>query len=469
MSFIGLQKIYTEKKTNLQILFLLGICLAATYPGSSLLINEWLKWDQALSHGFACLILYAFFIWRQPFVSQQVVKPSAWTILLLGINSLCWCFSQLANLQLPSYVFMFAGYWFLLINIFNWQLAIKLLPLFGLFVFAIPVWSVFNDHLIQLSSSVVNWALQYPNLTLHIQDNHIMTPWGTIVIADGCSGLRYLVIALLMAYLLCLLNRYKLKTAVTVFVVATLLGLITNWIRILVIVLVGYYTELQHDLVRDHEFFGWILFASILFPALYFSPQYQTHLNPIIGKVRFSWVVTLAGLIGPFIYLSIPFNNNMNPIQLSTLDQQYEYSNTEPTLEIQHLPMTHVKKSSIILDKVTVHLTLITSAPTNKNEKIVPYINRLYDNFYWRPVQQIRLKNSNLEILENRSHQRKIILMHKFQVGSFITGDYYQAKFLQIPAKLLNQSYFGLWVAQANCQSDCTQELAAIEKLSEHW
>lgn len=469
MSFLSWQCRISEKKVNLQILFLVGVYALTTYPSALTLVNEWAKWDQALSHGFACLGLFVFFIWRQPFVNQESVKPSVWAILFLGVNSLFWCCAQLANLQLPSYVFMFVGCWLLLINVFSWQLAVKLLPLFGLFLFAIPVWSAINDLLVELSGGAVNLILKYSSLTLHIQDNQIMTPWGTIVIADGCSGLRYLVIALLIAYLLCLLNRYQIKISIAVFIIAALLGLVTNWIRILIIILIGYYTEMQHSLVRDHEFFGWILFASILFPALYFSPQFTINPSPIIGKVRFSWMIVIAGLVGPLIYFSTPFSNNANPIQLSTLDQQYVRTFTEPSLDIQYPQTGHIETSSIILNEVVINLALVIATPSHKNEKIVPYFNKLYDNYYWKSAKKINLPNSNLEVLENRNHQQRVILIHKFQVGSFTTRYYYQAKLLQIPAKLINQAYFGLWIAQASCRSDCEKELIAIKKLDAQW
>jgi exosortase/archaeosortase family protein len=296
-----------------------------------------------------------------------------------------------------------------------------------------------------------------------------MTPWGTIVIADGCSGLRYLVIALLIAYLLCLLNRYPIKISIMVLIIATFLGLITNWIRILIIILIGYYTEMQHSLVRDHEFFGWVLFAGILFPALYLSPQFRINPDPIAGKAKFSWVVIAAGLIGPLIYFSIPFSNNTSPIQLSTLDQQFARAFAKPALDIQYPQTGNIETSSIILNEVVINLSLVASAPNNKNEKIVSYFNKLYDNYYWKSIQQKNLPNSSLEVLENRSHQQKVILIYKFQVGSFTSSNYYQAKLLQIPAKLLNQAYFGLWIAQASCLSDCEQELDSIKKLDAHW
>jgi hypothetical protein len=121
-----------------------------------------------------------------------------------------------------------------------------------------------------------------------------------------------------------------------------------------------------------------------------------------------------------------------------------------------------------------VDLTLLKSTPETKDEKIVPYLGRLYDERSWKPIEppnslKLDAKDSHLKILENRFSQQKVILLYRFQVGSFTTGNYYHAKLLQIPAKLLGRSYFGLWIAQSNCQTDCVQELTALHKLNAEW
>jgi exosortase len=464
MSFL----IASQKKNNLLILLLLLFCAAITYPSSIALIHEWQKWDQALSHGFACLALFVFFIWRQDFYIQTNTHSPTWILsIALLLNSIGWCFTQLGNLQLPGYIFALNNYGLLIAGFFGWRVAVALMPLLALFIFALPIWSLFTDILVTLSSKVVALVLGYTNLTLHVQDNQFMTPWGTIVIADGCSGLRYFIISLLIAYLLCLINPYSVKTKISIFIVAALLGLFTNWLRIIIIVLIGYYTEMQHSLVRDHEFFGWILFVCILFPALLACRQYPKNWPPLGIQTNGSWIFFVAALTGPAIYFATPFDTTNNPIKSPFVDNQQP---AEPELQIQ-LPLAdHHYKQRILLDNIVIDLNLSVSTPKNKQEKIVPFIGGLYDTVYWRSLKKVSgMTQSHAEILEARNNPTKVLLVHKFQVGSFSTPHYYAAKLLQIPARLFNQPYFGLWVAQSKCQSDCEQELIAMQKLDTLW
>src|SRR5690606_37908570 len=53
---------------------------------------------------------------------------------------------------------------------------------------------------------------------------------------------------------------------------AVLLALLTNWLRIFLLVVIGYQTEMKSSLMEDHEFFGWVLFALVMLPAIYYAP-----------------------------------------------------------------------------------------------------------------------------------------------------------------------------------------------------
>lgn len=457
-----------NKKLNLLILAGIFATGLLTYPSTIYLLNEWMQWDQALSQGFACLGLVVYFIWQLPLTdTTQEKSPSIIWVLLLLSSSLGWCLVQLGNLQLPAYFASLTLIFLLLTSSLNFSAVKKIAPILGIFLFALPFWS--GQFLVELSSLVVGFILQLSDLTLHIQDNQILTPWGTIIIADGCSGLRYFIISLLLAYLLCLLNGYSIKTGALVFLLAMILGLITNWVRITLIVLIGYHTEMTHSLVRDHELFGWILFAIIMFPALYFAPQYKTNLSPIAIHHRFSSWVLLAWLSGPIIYFLIPFQAaDKNPIQLR-LQNDYADSWAKPGLILQYPPADKILNKGIRHKDVDINVELMLLSAKQKRDKLVPYIGALYDDYQWRLVSSKSHLNSKIETLENRQTQDRLLLAYRYQVGSWITASYSKAKLLQIPAKLTNQHYFGFWSAQVICNSDCSSELSAMKDFTQHW
>jgi EpsI family protein len=59
-------------------------------------------------------------------------------------------------------------------------------------------------------------------------------------------------------------------------IVAALMSIVMNWIRVTTIILAGYLTDMQHYLVTvDHYAFGWVLFAVLLIPLFWFARKLE--------------------------------------------------------------------------------------------------------------------------------------------------------------------------------------------------
>ncbi|MDF1819150.1 MAG: exosortase [Immundisolibacteraceae bacterium] len=134
--------------------------------------------------------------------------------------------------------------------------------LYGLL--ALPVWD-FSNYLFQLASlKVTELFLGLSPIPHYVEGFRIELASGVFLVDAGCSGLRYMVsavaISLLYAYL------YFRTWGARVVCVGSLLSLalLGNWLRIILIVLIGYVTDMQSPLVNDHATFGWIIFAVLL-------------------------------------------------------------------------------------------------------------------------------------------------------------------------------------------------------------
>ena len=74
---------------------------------------------------------------------------------------------------------------------------------------------------------------------------------------QGCSGKRYLLVALAFAVLTVRVGGIACKRAV-LMVAARCGGAIVNWVRVIVIIYAGHLTNMEHYLVaQDHITFGW--------------------------------------------------------------------------------------------------------------------------------------------------------------------------------------------------------------------
>lgn len=471
-----LQKL-KEKQTSLYITGLLAVAICLLFPSITPLLPRWFKWNQDLGHSLPTLIILLAFIWRIISTPKpRDTSPVFWLLcLLLGLTSFSWYLFQSINIEIASALLLIVALTLYLAASFSARTAFQLLPLIGLLFFVVPIWAELNDALVGISSLVVGFLVDSVHLTAMIEGNTILIPSGRIVIADGCSGLRYLTISLLLGYIISLINGYNFRQSIIALAIAIALGLLTNWIRIFSLVLIGYYTNMQSSLMRDHEMFGWILFAFILMPAIYWAPIIRKEIALHIKAPNCKpFIPTLFLMIGPALLFSANHTQiSSNKLTLKGLTTPGTTSSSEIGAPVNFPENTLTSTRHLNVNGVIVQVELATFTPTSATEKLVPYIGSLFDKEEWLVTRLIdnRAQPDHFELttLKNLNSSQHVVMLQQFNVGNSTTGSYRLAKLLQLKAKLLNANFFGLITIQANCKTDCEEEITALQKVAEDW
>lgn len=469
--------------TRLRIAFPLFIAILAVallYSSSiSMLWKKWTLWDQDLAHALPTLALMFVLLAQRHFITTQPASRTPWywlQLIALGGCSLLWYLFESLSISLPAYLLILIIMCLFISTSLSTKTMLATLPYIGLIVFTIPIWSELTSVLVSASSTMVGYAVKLSNLTALLDGNSIFLPYGTIHIADGCSGLRYFTIALLMGYTLALINQYSPARALATITIAILLGLIANWLRIYLLVLIGYYTEMQSSLMEDHESFGWIIFACILIPSIYFSPVSKQLAPNIEIPQRPSLLPLLPLLFGPLLLHFNSVSMDMQqPLQLTHLDV-YKSPSQNPLGARLLVDIANRESQLITINQQQLQVDLFTQTPKEKKEEIVPYIGRIIDSSLWSMEKRQRLSitagnNFDAEIYKHIGGQARIIIARQYIVGGYHTDKYVNAKLLQLLATATGESYFGLLIIQTNCVTDCAHEmttlLPALEKISD--
>jgi exosortase/archaeosortase family protein len=92
---------------------------------------------------------------------------------------------------------------------------------------------------------------------------------GAFEIAHGCSGLRYLLVGSTLSLLYGELNYRKWSNRFWLLLAGILFSLIANWVRVFVIIYMGYESNMTSSLIKEHDFFGWWVFAATLVPLFF--------------------------------------------------------------------------------------------------------------------------------------------------------------------------------------------------------
>jgi exosortase A len=238
--------------------------LLLLWPTTETLLEKWSdSVYRAYTHGAIIVALSCFMLWRnRAILAREPARSSSLGFAVAVFLSFAWLIGYRSGLQILHQALIpllaAAALW----TAFGWVFARKAwLPVAYLF-FAIPVWDAINPMLQWASAFAVRSVLRSVGIPVHFDGLEFEIPAGTFEIAGGCSGLHFLIVALAIAVLYGEVHRDGLRTRVKVLVLATVLALLTNWLRIAIIIVVGHVTQMQHYLVRgEHYSFGWAMFA----------------------------------------------------------------------------------------------------------------------------------------------------------------------------------------------------------------
>lgn len=438
-------------------------------PSLMTLWQKWILWDQDLAHAIPTIGVMLVLLGKCRYVTQDSQSPRFlyWLLLLgTGFSSVGWYLFEGLSISLPAYFLLIATLCFFIGASFSAATLWAILPILGLIIFTIPIWSELTGTLVKLSTLAVATAVKLSNLTVLIDGSSLFIPSGTIYIADGCSGIRYLIISLLMGYILILVNQYSLRTAITTLMVAAVLGLFANWLRIYLLVLIGYHTEMRSSLMSDHETFGWILFACLLVPAIYFAPINKSAEKIVSLPRRPRALPLIAIALGPLLlYVNSTAITTRSPLQLNHLAAFKAGAQAQAGMELNP-SIQRTDTQAIRLNDLNIRVDLFTHTPTKQREEIVPFIGGLVERSDWSLERSIAQgqRNFSLGVYKKVGGNTRAILATQYIVGKFQTEHYVAAKFLQIIANAAGDKYFGLLTAQTNCESDCHDELEKLTR-----
>jgi EpsI family protein len=205
-------------------------------------------------------------IWRE----RQSVADAAGTfspVMLAAamFASIAWAVAWNAGLQAAHFVLWPAALWSGVTAALGWRAGLALMRPMAFFAFALPVWDALTPLLQTLTVRANEGLAMLLGIPVIIDNTLIHIPEGSFEIAGGCSGLNYLVVGLAIAALLGEVNRDSLRRRVGLIAVSGALALVSNWVRVFVIIYAGHASNMTHYLVRvDHYKWGWVLYSVVL-------------------------------------------------------------------------------------------------------------------------------------------------------------------------------------------------------------
>jgi exosortase len=442
-----------------------AIAIGLFLPTWLRLTTEWLAFEQVLAHGLATALIFLWLVITHPPAPNKALthqqRPFYKTgAVALIVITLGWAVLELARIDTLAYFALPAGVAGITWALLGWQRLISFLPYILVLSLSLPFWTDLVPALVHLASAVVGTWVRWMDMPALIEGNSITVPFGRLVIEDGCSGIRYVAISILLAAIASILNDYRWRGWLASLTVAITLALIVNWVRIAILVVVGYQSEMQSDLLTDHELMGWLVYGAFIIPVMYFSPVRKrnpdSQAQPASVNKKGYIAIAVAVLIGP-VALTLATTTNAQP-GLWSLNMA-----NSPKAEPRSLPIPLSMPEALNQQawrSAGAWVLLAQSQRTDVDDKLVPYLPAQFNRSQW-------LHGSNQQpgatIYRNILTREQVVMAQWYQVGDYRTGSYRNAKLLQIPAQLQGATRFALVTLQAPCaQRSCESAYNAV-------
>jgi exosortase A len=245
------------------------------WPTLASILRRWTG-DPTYSHGYLVAAVSAWMIWRVWRRGELERTQTSWLgLAALALAGLVWLMARGASIQVIQQLALPALLLGVAWTLFGWRGFVALLVPIGVLYFVLPVWDYIRNPLQSMTVVAVGESLHAIGIPAFIHGYRVDLPGGSFEVVEGCSGLHFFMAAGALAAIQAYLYLGAFWARAVLMSTALAVAIIANWIRVAVVIIAGHLTEMQTFLIKDHYYFGWVVFALLMIPVIYFGRRLE--------------------------------------------------------------------------------------------------------------------------------------------------------------------------------------------------
>lgn len=258
-----------SSRSNARTALLIGLAVVAVAFWQSW-ASFVLAWLDGREQGFMVAGFCLWYIWSRRDTLLQPGEGFGLASIPLAFLSLLWLVGMVLTARLVHQAAvppLILGW---ILAVAGVPAALTALPVVATFFLIVPFWGVLGPVLQAITVMANAAMLSMTDINAKIEGTYITIPSGVFEVAAGCSGIKYLESGVLIAAIYGLLFLRTWRARAVAIALAAILSMISNWLRVVGLIIIGHRTEMQSPLIEDHNMYGWVIFAvtlSIFFVA----------------------------------------------------------------------------------------------------------------------------------------------------------------------------------------------------------
>jgi len=466
---------------------ILSVLIAFNYSFSKLALT-W-QHSNTYGHGFLILPVVLLLINNERLkLSTIEAKPSFFALFLIAVTSIVWFISTLTYINVVEQFVLFTLIIVIVWAFYGWNI-VKFLkfPLAFLY-FSIPVGDFLIPYLQFITADISVFLIQVLGIPVFRDGMYIQIPNGNFLVAEACSGIRFLISTTTMGVLFAYLNFTKLYKQITFVTICIMVAIVGNGLRAFLMILIGHLSNMKAAVGFDHLVYGWVFF-SIITVILFFVGNYMadkdeekpdgkliSHLpekNQTYPTIVFMAIAFIFLLTGPLLkykydnYVTGIINNTeLKSVEskskhVNALSKKAEWLPTYPEADI-------VKALSVQVHHNTIDIYTAEYVFEADDKEIISYKNRLFDPNKWslKSISTNELIDDDKNAIPYTTHvivnlrgiEREVRVVYK--AGNTLVANKIHLKFLQLVNKVLLNDFGGkIIVISSNNKENASQIL----------
>ena len=394
------------------------------------LLNDWTQLQSGeYAHGFAVIAVAVFMVWgRRESLSQTVIRPNLLGISLVAGFSITWMIGILIGVRVVESMSFFLLIPSLIFTLTGRQFVTRLWFPLAFILVAFPVWELFLPYLQSVATTISYFFLRLTGTTVIREDAYLIVPAGKFLVADGCSGLRYLLAAMTFGGFYIYLESLTRWRAAVFFGIVVFAAILANALRITAVIIAGNLTEMQHPWVHDHLMLGWYIFAAMLVPVFFLGNKFGDAEQVIKKKVSirkshlFNEKASSYSMLLPILVIALMTGPTLKNLLLSraqsSLNSDLELlvpagqNGWKPLIESSYGNRENLQPNYEGADNIVdqyysdsekrVRLYVALYQQQKQDKELINVNNHLYDEEQWQAVesQVLSPKNSDHQFVE---------------------------------------------------------------------
>ncbi|MGF1685678.1 exosortase A [Photobacterium japonica] len=224
-------------------------------------------WSQSKTYEHCFLILPIFFwlVWQKRHALQEQPQDIALVpIILIPLPGLLWLVGKTAGVSLFEHAAAIFSLQLLIWALLGTARAKQIWFPICYLVFCIPFGEELVPALQDITADLSMVMLSLSGIAAYRDGLYITIPNGQFVVAEACSGIRFLISSLALGTLFAYLQFAKLWKRVAFVGFSFIFPIIANGIRAYGIIVIGYLSDMKHATGADHLVYGWLFFSIVI-------------------------------------------------------------------------------------------------------------------------------------------------------------------------------------------------------------